>query len=457
MTDRRNPWPLDWTPKLERLVRRLSVGQGGGLGGSPRLDDIIVKSPWIDVRAFGADPTGASDSTAAFDLADDAVGSRGGTILIPEGTYIINDWNPRSSVRYLGMGKLKSRLIGTTSAVIKLTSNLGDAIFENISFLTTSSYAGVNTNGYYITRTVFKNCNFEEPSKYGIQGYFITCKFDNCDFGIYPSVGKFTTNVFLTDTSNNNLFEFCRFEQCTGPSISIGTSGHGYRNVFFCCTWDNLDNKVAYLKATKGTSFLYCWMETINIVNNPENCFIEYDTGNTEMSTIEGCRFAGTQGFTDKILLFTSSPRVRFVGNMVTADYDTIDIVNLKDHNRFWHFANVYTATNVTIDSSGIYAYYKDLNTVEIVTAGSPALSVDGITHIDSSGGAITGTLADGVIVGDTKTIIMTDATTSSTITVAHHITEDPEVFTFTQVGDSLVLMWNGTDWMTTLNNGVGT
>lgn len=91
----------------------------------------------------------------------------------------------------------------------------------------------------------------------------------------------------------------------------------------------------------------------------------------------------------------------------------------------------------------------------EIVGTGSPALSLTGTTELDSSGGAITGTLADGVVIGGKKTIIMTDATTSSTISVAHHITSDPEVFTFAQVGDSLVLMWNGTDWMTVFNNGV--
>lgn len=94
-------------------------------------------------------------------------------------------------------------------------------------------------------------------------------------------------------------------------------------------------------------------------------------------------------------------------------------------------------------------------NCFETVTTGSPVLVPTGTTLLDSSGGAITGTLADGPIIGETKTIIMTDATTSSTITVAHHVTSDPEVFTFAQVGDTLILKWNGTDWMTVFNNGV--
>lgn len=106
-----------------------------------------------------------------------------------------------------------------------------------------------------------------------------------------------------------------------------------------------------------------------------------------------------------------------------------------------YNFANV---TNITFDD----------NNIETVTTGSPVLTFSGTTQLDSSGGAITGTLADGAVVGQTKTITMTDATTSSTVSVAHHTTSDPEVFTFAQVGDTLILMWNGTDWMTVFNNG---
>lgn len=107
-----------------------------------------------------------------------------------------------------------------------------------------------------------------------------------------------------------------------------------------------------------------------------------------------------------------------------------------------YNFGNV---TNITFDD----------NNIETVTTGSPVLIFSGTTQLDSSGGAITGTLADGAVVGQTKTIVMTDATTSSTVTVAHHTTSDPEVFTFAQVGDTLILMWNGTDWMTVFNNDV--
>ena len=99
----------------------------------------------------------------------------------------------------------------------------------------------------------------------------------------------------------------------------------------------------------------------------------------------------------------------------------------------------------------------KTSDVKEIVTTGSPALSLLGITELDSSSGLIEGTLADGIILGSMKTIIMTDSESASlnTITVANHVTESPEIFTFAQIGDSLILIWNGNEWMTMFNNGV--
>jgi parallel beta-helix repeat protein len=70
-------------------------------------------------------------------------------------------------------------------------------------------------------------------------------------------------------------------------------------------------------------------------------------------------------------------------------------------------------------------------------------------TNIDSSGGAVTGTLGSGVTAGDQKLIVMTEASNSSTVSVTNHVTSDPEVFTFDAVDEALLLQWTGTEWMT--------
>jgi hypothetical protein len=315
---------------------------------------------------FGAVGDGTTDDTAEFDAADTSIGAGGGMMYIPKGDYVINDWMPRSSVVYRGAGISASRIIGTTSNAITLTGTLSRATFEHLGFTTTSSYACIDTDANAFSQCTIRNCNFEDPAKYGLQGYYISCLIDHCLFGISPATGKMTSSVYLTGTSNYNTFSNCLFEKCTGPSISIGVAGQGYHNVFHKCLWDNLDDKVMYIKAGASVKFLDCWAETINIVTNTERCVIEFDTGNTEVSLIRGFRLAGSQGFTNKFLLFTGNPRVRFIGNSVTTDYTDLTIVTLKAHDRFWHYGNAYVQESVGVADAG-YRYYRDASDTEPV------------------------------------------------------------------------------------------
>ena len=95
-------------------------------------------------------------------------------------------------------------------------------------------------------------------------------------------------------------------------------------------------------------------------------------------------------------------------------------------------------------------------NPVETLTAAGAA-SIWGVTVMDSTSAAVNLTLANGEQYGQMKTFVMIEASNSSTITVAQHVTSNPEVFTMAAAGDSLVLMWDGTDWSTVANNGAAT
>ncbi len=72
-----------------------------------------------------------------------------------------------------------------------------------------------------------------------------------------------------------------------------------------------------------------------------------------------------------------------------------------------------------------------------------------GEVPVDSSGAAVTATLPGGRYIGETITIVMTEASNSSTVSVTNHETEDPEVGTFDAVDETWVLMWTGTEWAT--------
>lgn len=98
------------------------------------FSDVITKGPWRDVRADGADPTGAADSRAAFQAAIDnveAVG--GGVVYIPTGTYLFSTSNSTDNcilkitkpVQFIGAGMLNTILkpaasIGASIDFIKI-------------------------------------------------------------------------------------------------------------------------------------------------------------------------------------------------------------------------------------------------------------------------------------------------------------------------------------------------
>ena len=78
------------------------------------------------------------------------------------------------------------------------------------------------------------------------------------------------------------------------------------------------------------------------------------------------------------------------------------------------------------------------------------------VTEIYSSAGAVTATLPDGTYEGEIKTIhhSAVGSLNSSTVSVTNHETSSPEVFTFGDRNDTLVLMWMGNQWITIANSG---
>ena len=85
----------------------------------------------------------------------------------------------------------------------------------------------------------------------------------------------------------------------------------------------------------------------------------------------------------------------------------------------------------------------------EAITAASPTLTINGSTTIDSSSNAVNGTLGSGTYIGQIKTIVMTEASNSSTISITAHQTSDPLVATFDDVDETGVFLWTGTEWIT--------
>jgi len=86
---------------------------------------------------------------------------------------------------------------------------------------------------------------------------------------------------------------------------------------------------------------------------------------------------------------------------------------------------------------------------VQNALAADAAITPGAVTYLNPAAGAITATLADDTVPGRLTTIIMQTTATSSTVSIAHHVTSDPEVATFDAIDETLVLIWTGTEYAT--------
>lgn len=126
--------------------------------------------------------------------------------------------------------------------------------------------------------------------------------------------------------------------------------------------------------------------------------------------------------------------------------------------------ATTPTGTTTSNDDNIIWQYLDSeavLEAVDVLFSGTETatgtytINAGRPTAIDSSGGAVTATLGSGDFIGQMTTIVMTDASNSSTVTVTNHATTDGEVGTFAAVDAFWTLVWTGTEWANVASDGV--
>lgn len=140
-----------------------------------------------------------------------------------------------------------------------------------------------------------------------------------------------------------------------------------------------------------------------------------------------------------------SSAAIRWGG---TAAVDDISITGnlFSDCTKGFEF---YMTGAGAIGNNSIIANNIGNNHYKTETVAAPTLVHWAPTKLDSSSNAINATLGDGTYVGQIATIVMSDSSNSSTVSITHHETSDPEVATFDEVDETGMFMWTGTEWTT--------
>jgi hypothetical protein len=92
----------------------------------------------------------------------------------------------------------------------------------------------------------------------------------------------------------------------------------------------------------------------------------------------------------------------------------------------------------------------ESTESVTVLTSATATLSPNGITLLTTSGGASgTITLPNGSSPGQMKLIVLESDGGNATLSVTTHNTSTPEIFTATDPGDNLLLVWGGDQWST--------
>jgi polygalacturonase len=89
-----------------------------------------------------------------------------------------------------------------------------------------------------------------------------------------------------------------------------------------------------------------------------------------------------------------------------------------------------------------------------VIAADVTNFNTSGMHIISSAAGEIAGALGDGTAVGQRVTFVCKTAGNNIDITVAHHVTTDPEVIRLDTAKEWVELVWDGSDWVETGGNG---
>jgi hypothetical protein len=240
----------------------------------------------LDVRHYGADPTGASTSDAAVASAIAAVGEAGGTLRFPSGTYMFEQTislGGKRSIVIVGEGSTTS---GSTSATRLIYTGKGDGVFINMN-----SALGCHLRGVQIAhRDARYRGTYIKCSNAGT-GDPAFCTVMDCVMG--SSVGPGTVHLDL-DKCIQFTAERCNFI-FGNPSV-LGRSAHGYANVirFRDCQWAG--NHVAPVRGG-GQSWTFDGCTFEGLVSGAAGALVSADAGGAFNGlSIVGCWFGDATG-----------------------------------------------------------------------------------------------------------------------------------------------------------------
>ena len=213
-------------------------------------NDFITKSPWFDVRAYGAKADGSTDDYAAIQAAiDAAVTAGGGTVLMPEGHYVTSSSIAmKGGVIFKGVSRsgVEIRPNAETFAAITITGLQIDWEIKNltINYTDATSGAAASDSSAVGIQTIVDGANYPYFFKieqvdifYAYRGFQSTTAFMYSLEHVYASVcGDYGFYIYAPVAATTVRLDHCY--------VNVGKGGFYLRNILQLtldvCAVDNL-------------------------------------------------------------------------------------------------------------------------------------------------------------------------------------------------------------------------
>jgi hypothetical protein len=140
----------------------------------------LVSVDWINITkgSYGADPTGAVDATSAIQAAVGALGSRGGTIYLPPGDFLLNGSSPINltgpvTLQGAGHGATTLRIGASFTGTSAITVSSEDCMIQGLQIRGASSTTTSNPACHGITATGVQELRLFNTTFQWINGYAV--------------------------------------------------------------------------------------------------------------------------------------------------------------------------------------------------------------------------------------------------------------------------------------------
>ena len=311
----------------------------------------------VSILDFGADPTGTTDSTSAFNNAQTQVAINGGTIFVPAGIYLHTGiiQNPNVSMVGVGAGaQAGSNAISTTysGSVLKNTSSNNSITIaqssvnmrnSRLSYLkitsTGSAPIGVNASEWG-NQAIINECEIDSHTQWGL--YAVNCWNLIVHHNWFINNGTSGTTsggAYLGAATNAAHVYDNMFHYNLGYGIAItGTSGTtvGPSNDFEGNSYNDI-------WVNSGTAANY----TLNIINNYfeqtalSTAATHYDVNSCTGGRFDGNHWSGTNGTatssTGSTFCRIDSGNVGITGaNGIYEPYNTYGGVSIWQYNTYY-------------------------------------------------------------------------------------------------------------------------